>query len=169
MTTDEIKTLVLQKASEWGIDPGVALAQIQRESGFNPRAVGSSGERGLAQFMPGTWAQYGSGSFDNAFDPSMNLDAWGYYMTTLLGQFGNGYTQALTAYNGGPGHLTAPGRYGPPSSAAVAYGQALAAQSSYDVTAPAGSPNQPGLSNSNLTVFLVLGLGLIVAFVAFRD
>jgi soluble lytic murein transglycosylase-like protein len=119
--------------------------------------------------MSGTWAQYGSGSFDNAFDPDMNLDAWGYYMTVLLGMFGNDYARALTAYNGGPGHLTDPGRYGPPSSAAVAYGQALAAQSSYNVSAQPGAGNQPGLSSDNTGLFLALGIGLLVAFIALRD
>src|SRR5215510_2954225 len=108
MTTDEIKALVVSKANQYGINPNIALAQIQRESGFNPRAVGAAGERGLAQFMRGTWEQYGAGSFDNAFDENANLDAWGNYMAALMGMFSGDYTKALTAYNGGPGHLTDP-------------------------------------------------------------
>ncbi len=100
MTTEEIQNLVVSKANEYGINPNIALAQIQRESGFNPRAVGASGERGLGQFMQGTWADYGSGSFDNAFDPVMNLDAWGNYMVALMGMFGGDYIRALQGYNG---------------------------------------------------------------------
>src|SRR5262245_61118414 len=84
MTTEEIQNLVVNKANQYGINPGIAFAQIGRESSFNPRAVGGSGERGLGQFMPATWARFGSGSFDNAFDPVANLDAWGNYMVYLL-------------------------------------------------------------------------------------
>lgn len=131
MTTDEIKNLVVAKANQYGINPNIALVQIQRESGFNPNAVGGSGERGLGQFMPGTWATYGQGSFDNAFDPTINLDAWGNYMAALMGTFSGDYAKALTAYNGGPGHLTDPGKYGPPSAAALAYGQQITAQAGF--------------------------------------
>jgi soluble lytic murein transglycosylase-like protein len=127
MTTDQIKALVVQKANQYGINSNIALAQIQRESNFNPRATGSSGERGLAQFMPGTWARFGSGSFDNAFDAEMNLNAWGGYMSYLLNLFGGDYTYALTGYNGGEGHLLNPEKYGQPSAAAISYGQTLAA------------------------------------------
>jgi len=171
MTTDEIQQLVIQKAAEWGIDPGIALAQAQQESGLNPTRVGSSGERGLMQFMPGTWARFGSGSFDNAFDPSANLDAWGAYMDYLLGLFGNDYTQALTAYNGGEGHLTDPGKYGPPSAAAQAYGAQLAAQASYDVTgADSGAADSMTPSAvSGLPLWLILGGAALIAIIALRD
>ena len=130
MTTDEIRQLVVQYARRYGINSYVALAQIQRESGFNTHAVGSSGERGLGQFMPETWARFGSGSFDNAFDPNLNLDAWAKYMAYLLGLFGNDYNKALAGYNGGEGHLTSPAKFGPPSQAALNYASQIMSQAS---------------------------------------
>jgi len=169
MTIDQVKQLVLQKAAQYGIDPGVAYAQIDRESGFNPRAVGSSGERGLAQFMPGTWARFGSGSFDNAFDPELNLNAWGGYMTYLLGLFNGDYASALTGYNGGEGHLTNPEKYGPPSAAALEYGSTLAAYRE----SGADSGSRPDfLSIAQGGEFPWLAFGAVVAvglFLAFRE
>jgi len=129
MTPDEIKALVIQKANQYGINPNIALAQIDRESHFNPNAVGSSGERGLAQFMPATWARFSSAPFDQAFDPETNLNAWGAYMTYLLGLFGGDYQYSLIGYNGGEGHLLDPGKYGGPSQAAQNYAQQILAAS----------------------------------------
>jgi len=130
MNTEEIKQLVINKANGAGINPNIALAQIERESGFNPNAVGGLGERGLGQFTAATWQQYGSGSFDNAFDPDANLTAWGHYMADLMAEFLD-YEKALQAYNGGPGHLRNPGKYGPPSAAARAYAQAIVSRAGF--------------------------------------
>jgi soluble lytic murein transglycosylase-like protein len=164
MTTDEIKALVISKANQYGINPGIAFAQIQRESGFNPRAVGSSGERGLGQFMPGTWARFGSGAFDNAFDPVMNLDAWGNYMVYLMGLFNSDYLKALTGYNGGEGHLTDPARFGPPSTAARAYAQAIYSQAGFTADSVVNL-DQIGVSPGGFPTWLVIGaVGLLVWF-----
>lgn len=169
MTIDQVKQLVLQKAAQYGIDPGVAFAQISRESGFNPRAVGSSGERGLAQFMPGTWARFGSGPFDNAFDPELNLNAWGGYMTYLLGLFGGDYQKALTGYNGGEGHLTNPQKYGPPSAAALEYGQTLAAHLGSGV-ATGSRPDFLSIAQGGEFPWLIFaGVVAVGLFLAFRD
>src|SRR5262252_718673 len=124
LTTDQIKQKIVDYANGYGIDPGLALAQAQRESGFNPCAVGSVGERGLMQFTEATWASYGNGSFDNAFDVDYNLTAWGDYLSTLLGTFSGDYQKALQAYNGGPGHV----QNGTVSSAAQGYAQAILSQ-----------------------------------------
>jgi len=42
------------------------------ESRNNPKAVGTSGERGLFQIMPDTWKQHTSQPFSLAFDGAMN-------------------------------------------------------------------------------------------------
>lgn len=125
MTKTELQNIVIDYAYGYGIEPQIALAQIQKESGFNPLAVGSSGERGLGQFMPGTWERFGYGSFDNAFDYDYNLTAWGNYMTYLLNLFGWDYEKALIGYNGGEGYLTNPGKYGPPSQRAINYARSI--------------------------------------------
>lgn len=91
-------------ADKYGIDRGIALAQIKQESGCNPGAIGPATRygtaKGMAQFIDSTFAQYGSGS---PFDPASALDAWGSYMKDLLAKYGGDYSLALAAYNAGPG------------------------------------------------------------------
>lgn len=137
MTTDELKQLVVSKASQYGINPGIALAQISRESAnfrtdvvFGP-FVGGSGERGMSQFTPATWARFGSGPHTNAYDPVLSMDAWGNYMVYLMGLFSGDYLKALTGYNGGEGHITNPERYGPPSARAQAYAREIYGQAGF--------------------------------------
>lgn len=88
----------IEVAQQYNIDPAVAVAQIQQESGFNPSAKSPAGAMGLTQFMPGTWATYGSGDPYNGED---SLQAWGKYMRKLLNQFGGRYDLALAGYNSG--------------------------------------------------------------------
>lgn len=168
MTTEEIQNLVIAKANQYGINPGIAFAQIQRESGFNPRAVGASGERGLGQFMKATWDRFGSGSFDNAFDPVANLDAWGNYMVYLMGLFGGNYLKALTGYNGGEGHLTNPERYGPPSARAQAYAQAIYSQAGFTESSVVNL-DQIEVSSGGVPVWLLIGGLALIVWVALSD
>lgn len=102
MTTDQIKQIVLDAAAQYGIDQDVALAQIWIESRFNPNAVSPAGAQGLAQFVPATWSRFGSGS---PYDPSAAMQAWGRYMTYLLGLswVGGDIWRAIGAYNEGEG------------------------------------------------------------------
>lgn len=51
-------------AAHSGISTDVLAAQIQQESGWNPNAQSPAGAQGIAQFMPGTAAQYGLDPFD---------------------------------------------------------------------------------------------------------
>lgn len=173
MTKTELQNLVIDYASSFGIDPQIALAQISQESGFNPNARGGSGERGLGQFMPGTWARFGSGSFDNAFDPDSNLQAWGQYMTFLLNLFGWDYEKALIGYNGGEGHLTNPGKYGPPSSRARSYAKTVLAAAgrqnvanyspdySLDPIIPDNPDDETSILGLSLTTVLLIAGGLL--------
>ncbi len=98
MATDEIKQLVVDKANQYGIAPGLALAQIQTESSFNPRAVSPAGAKGLAQFMPATAARFG---LTNPFDPVASMDAWGQYMILMLSMFNGRYDLTLAGYISG--------------------------------------------------------------------
>ncbi|MFE6775921.1 NlpC/P60 family protein [Streptomyces sp. NPDC057702] len=41
------------------INPALLAAQLYQESGWNPKARSPADARGLAQFIPGTWAAYG--------------------------------------------------------------------------------------------------------------
>ena len=89
-------------AEQFGIDWSWGACQIQAESGFNPNVTSYAGAQGPAQFMPGTWAQYGSGS---PFDSAAAAQAWGAYMSALIAQFGD-YSEAVAAYNTGPGNVS---------------------------------------------------------------
>lgn len=170
MTIEEIQNLVIDSAQACGLDFTIAFYQIQRESNFNPSAVGADGEKGIAQFTAGTWARFGSGSHDNAFDPRQAMAAYCRYMTFLLGLFNGDYEKALVGYNGGEGHLTDPQKYGPPSARALAYGRELMSQ------ARAQSPNigiievsPSGYQQSSWPTWALIGLAGVVLWSALSD
>lgn len=73
-------------------------AQAVVESGGNPTARSYKNARGLHQFMPATWRQYGRGKDIN--DPVANRDAAARYLTDLYKKHGS-LPLALAAYNGG--------------------------------------------------------------------
>lgn len=98
MTTEEIKQLVVSKANQYGINPNIAYWQIDRESSFNPRAVSPAGAKGVAQFMPDTATRFG---LTDPFDPVASMDAWGAYMSSMMGLFNGRYDIALAGYNSG--------------------------------------------------------------------
>jgi len=89
-----------------GLPASVVAAQINMESGFNPRAVSPAGAQGIAQFMPGTWASNAPRG-SSPFDPNASLSAYTKLMGALLSQFGGNVRNALAAYNAGPGNLKA--------------------------------------------------------------
>lgn len=91
-------------AAASGIPYNVVAAQINLESGFNPGATSPTGAEGIAQFEPGTFATYGSGSAYNAAD---DMAAYAKYMKALLLQEGGNLRNALAAYNAGPGNIAA--------------------------------------------------------------
>ncbi|HVG17717.1 MAG TPA: lytic transglycosylase domain-containing protein [Blastocatellia bacterium] len=102
-STAQIQQMLSSVAGRYGIDSAIAFAQINQESGFNPNARSSAGAQGLAQFIPGTWARFGSGS---PFDPVQALEAWGKYMSFLLRMFNGRYDLALAGYNWGENRAT---------------------------------------------------------------
>lgn len=124
MSPEEVQHLVIDYAQACGIDPVIAFYQIQRESGFRERAVGADGEKGVAQFMPDTWARFGQGAHDNAFNPAFSMNAYCRYMTYLLGLFGGDYERALQGYNGGEGNV----QRGTVSQRAKTYAREILAQ-----------------------------------------
>lgn len=88
---------VNEAADQLGIPAVIVAAQISHESGFDNTSVGQFGEKGIVQFMPTTWAEYGSGS---QTDPQAELEAYVKYMRVLLAQNNNNVYNALSAYNG---------------------------------------------------------------------
>lgn len=96
--------------------PNIIAAQIEAESNWNPNARSPVGAVGLAQFMPATWAAYGTdGNADGLADPLEPADAivsMGVYncaVIDILRQGGMSPTTelGLAAYNAGPGAVLA--------------------------------------------------------------
>lgn len=91
----------------------VFAAQLQAESAFDPNAVSYVGAMGLAQFMPGTWAQWGRDADGDGraspFDPADAIDAQVRFMCDLhrtarrSGIRGDPVSLALAGYNAGWG------------------------------------------------------------------
>lgn len=87
-----------------GLDKTVAMRQLYSESAFSPDVVkckrkSSAGAQGIAQFMPGTWPSYGTGS---PCDPKQALKAYVKFMGKLMGMFPGRLDLAIAGYNSGP-------------------------------------------------------------------
>lgn len=91
-------------ANQLGISPDIVAAQIYTESGWNPNAQSGAGAEGIAQFEPGTFAAYGSGSPYNVADA---FHAYANYMNELMIEEHGNVRDALAAYNAGPGNKSA--------------------------------------------------------------
>lgn len=97
-----------QYATVWNIPTNIFSALIGQESGFNPSAYNqSSGATGIAQILPSTAANpgYGLQSVDPT-DPNASLSFAAQYLNKFYNMFGN-WSQALLAYNKGPGYAAA--------------------------------------------------------------
>jgi cell wall-associated NlpC family hydrolase len=93
--------------------PSIIAAQIEQESGWNPRAVSLAGAEGISQFLPGTWSAW-SAPGESPFDPGAAIPAQGRYDCAIAGQMqawqGQGKVPVslsltvlmLAGYNAGP-------------------------------------------------------------------
>lgn len=175
LSTEELKQLVMDSASACGLDPFVALVQIDRESAhFAPAVVygpktGADGEKGMAQFMAETWKRFGSGQHNNAYDPVESMNAYCGYMLFLLDRFGWNYEKALQGYNGGEGNVdrnTVSARARGYASEVMAQAGALRGSGQ-----GAGLPGDRADSGQIPTGLIVAGAGLaaLVAWAVFSD
>lgn len=83
-------------------------AQLLAESSMHRKAVSPAGARGLAQFMPASWEEWGNG--EDPFNPEAAIDACVRYMRWLWDRFPgyadeDRYALALAAYNAGIGNI----------------------------------------------------------------
>lgn len=111
------------------VTPALLAAQVEAESNWDPHATSGAGARGIAQFMPSTWASVGmDGDGDGHADITNPVDAiWsqGNYMCSTVTQIkglqatgavtGDTVELALAAYNAGLGAVSA--AHGMPSNA----------------------------------------------------
>lgn len=107
--------VILAASARYGVDPGFIKAVVWKESGFNPRATGRSGEIGLMQVMPGTGGDWARAERQTGFaprhlyDPARNTLAGTWYLRQQLNRFrhtDNPTAYALAAYNAGPVYAT---------------------------------------------------------------
>lgn len=103
---DSITDIIVQQATAAGIDPSIALAVARQESGlrqFNADGsvvTSSAGAIGVMQLEPATAAALGV----DPYDTTDNIRGGCLYLAQLYNQFGS-WSQALAAYNWGPGHV----------------------------------------------------------------
>ncbi|MFB8314689.1 NlpC/P60 family protein [Streptomyces sp. NPDC055961] len=103
-------------ACDEGLTSQVLAAQLKQESNFDPRAHSSADARGIAQFIPGTWATEGidgDGDGDrDIWDPADAIPSQGSLMCKLLKTAkkhpdyrGSPIELALAGYNAGWGRV----------------------------------------------------------------
>lgn len=88
----------------YSLPDGLLSRIAYQESHYNPAAVSAKGAQGLMQFMPATAADLG-------IDPTDPLQSvWGAakYVRDLFERFGT-WSQAIAAYNWGPGNVARKG------------------------------------------------------------
>lgn len=91
---------LVELAREYQLDPGLVLAVMRAESGFNPLALSPKNAQGLMQLIPETAERF---AVRNAFDPVENLRGGMRYLRWLLSYFEGDVRLALAGYNAGEG------------------------------------------------------------------
>lgn len=99
------KADIVRAAQAWPpVSPSLLAGLVQEESGGNPNAVSVTGAQGLTQLEPATARSL---SVTNPFNPLQNLLGGAHYLQMQYRSFAN-WTDALIAYNGGPGAVANP-------------------------------------------------------------
>ena len=105
-TMNEIQQYIVETARKYGVDPAVALAVAQNESGFRPSATSGKGAQGVFQLMPATARELG---VQNPYDWKQNVDGGIRYLKQMMNRYPNSLNTALAGYNAGMGNVD---RYG---------------------------------------------------------
>ena len=115
---DEHDALIREAAERYmpGIPWQAYKAQLYQESQLNPDAVSPVGARGIAQFMPGTWADIAPAIGARGFSPHAvgpAIRGGALYMARLRGEWTaprpakDRHSLALASYNAGLGNILA--------------------------------------------------------------
>jgi Soluble lytic murein transglycosylase and related regulatory proteins (some contain LysM/invasin domains) len=95
----DITKMIHVAAAKYGVDPKLAMAVAETESGLSQDAVSPVGAVGVMQLMPETARSLG---VHNINDPRENIDGGVHYLKQMLTTFGGDVTKAVAAYNAGP-------------------------------------------------------------------
>ncbi|MGW3296205.1 C40 family peptidase [Streptomyces xiamenensis] len=105
------KSLVEEAAEQCPeVTPALLAAQLNQESGWNPRAQSHAQAQGIAQFIPGTWAVHGidanGDGVADVWDPEDAIVSAAAYNCSLASYVrdvpGDPIDNMLAAYNAGP-------------------------------------------------------------------
>jgi soluble lytic murein transglycosylase len=106
--------VILAAGARYGVDPALIKAVVWRESWFNPRARGGSGEIGLMQIRTAAAKDWVTAEKIPLFtqlvlyDPARNTECGTWYLKRLLARYqdsDHALPYALAAYNAGPSHV----------------------------------------------------------------
>lgn len=100
MADSPLRPLVVQAATDAGLDPEFVTRLVGAESNWNPDAVSKKGARGLMQLMPETAKQYG---VSNPNDPVQNIKGGVAFLKDLTAKYPGRPDLVAAAYNAGPG------------------------------------------------------------------
>jgi soluble lytic murein transglycosylase len=98
---------IARSAERAGLDPYFVLAVVRRESVFKQDARSAAGAVGLLQFTPATARRAAAvlgrpaPRDDELFEPGTAIDLGSWYLSELVGRFGDAAV-AAAAYNAGP-------------------------------------------------------------------
>lgn len=94
-----------ESAQKNGIDPVLFVNQIEQETSFNTKSVGSDGEVGLGQYKIATAESKGMDK-NRLTDPAYILPKMAEDKKNYLEKYNGSELAALVAHNGGPGKIT---------------------------------------------------------------
>lgn len=96
--------IIEREAGRHGIPAALAQAVTTVESGWNPAAVGTSGEIGLMQIMPATASMLGfRGTLAQLADPAVNVELGVRYLSGAWARAGGDLCTTLMKYRAGHG------------------------------------------------------------------
>lgn len=126
--------LIAQAEQRYGIPEDMLARLLYQESRYRADIISGAkrspvGALGIAQFMPATAAEMGI----DPLNPAQAIDGAGRYLARLYTMFGN-WSEALAAYNWGPGNVRRKGLAVAPNETQTYYTSILA-----DVNAAHGS------------------------------
>lgn len=105
MAPSNVDGWIQQYSDKYGVNPNLARAIMQQESGGKQSARSGKGAIGLFQIIPPTARDLGI----DPHDPEQNVEGGIRYFRNMLDRYGNDVPTALAAYNAGPGAVDSHG------------------------------------------------------------